>query len=344
LPHTSQQQLEDDLLPSSITSTSTTSISPGIPFPAVIGHRGCLYDELENTRQGFQKCIAMGCGGVELDVFALKCGTLIVFHGSGTDQNPGLLDDYMKNIATGDDLSLLLFPRGSRIMDYTYQEILQYDWTFNVNHDEFPCPKESILQGKIPTLEQVLQDIKDSSSSNLLHVTMELKGGHQLPERVLQLVDDMNMANQTSCSSFNMEFLVKVRSLRPQQHGNDSGPYCYKTGILFNDPCDVNVMLAKAREVGANEIHLRYDTCTKGLIDRIHQQGFGSMAWFRGPVGMRYDSTYKYLDVGNEDESMYHAVLQTGVQQMCVNKPDVLLGLREKLLSHAQTNKNRKVK
>ena len=55
------------------------------------------------------------------------------------------------------------------------------------------------------------------------------------------------------------------------------------------------------------------------------------MAWFRGPIGMANDCMERFLDVGNEDESMYDALLRTGVQQMCVNKPDVLLGLREKL-------------
>jgi glycerophosphoryl diester phosphodiesterase len=305
-------------------SLSSNTTSPFITFPAIVGHRGCLYDALENSRDGFQKCIVMGCDGVELDVFALKCGTLVVFHGGGTDQNPGLLDDYV----VGD------FPRGSGILDYTYQEILQHDWTFNVDQDEFPCPTDSILRGKIPTLAHVLQDVKDSSSD--MHVTIELKGGHHLPERVSQLVDDLNMVHQTSCSSFNMEHLAKVRSLRPER--DDKGQYFYKTGALFNNPCDSNAMLAKARAVGANEIHLRYDTCTRGLIDTIHQQGFGSMAWFRGPVGMGYDSTHKYLDVGNEDESMYLLVLQTGVQRMCVNKPDVLLGLREKLLCRAKSN------
>jgi glycerophosphoryl diester phosphodiesterase len=63
---------------------------------------------LENTREGFQKCAAMGADAVELDVFLLKCGTLIVFHGGGNDQNPGQLIDYC-----GVDGSIL---------DLTYQE------------------------------------------------------------------------------------------------------------------------------------------------------------------------------------------------------------------------------
>ena len=40
---------------------------------------------------GFQKCAEMGADAVELDVFLLKCGNLIVFHGAGSDKNPGQL-------------------------------------------------------------------------------------------------------------------------------------------------------------------------------------------------------------------------------------------------------------
>ena len=37
--------------------------------PLVVGHRGALYQALENTRPSFQLCAEMGCDFVELDVF-----------------------------------------------------------------------------------------------------------------------------------------------------------------------------------------------------------------------------------------------------------------------------------
>jgi len=60
----------------------------------VVGHRGVLYDEPENSVEGFLASARIGCDAVELDVFLLKCNTLIVFHGDGSDQSPGWLDDY----------------------------------------------------------------------------------------------------------------------------------------------------------------------------------------------------------------------------------------------------------
>jgi glycerophosphoryl diester phosphodiesterase len=246
----------------------------------------------------------MGADAVELDVFVLKCGTLIVFHGGGSDENPGTLDDYCG-------------VQGKSILDLTYQQALN-ELTFNPDFAEFPCPTSSILAGQIPTLEQVLEDAKQSG----LHVKIELKGPGTV-EPSLEVVERLDMLNQCSFSSFDLERLAYFRELRPDTQD-------YQTGALFfNVPDDY---IQQAQACGATEIHLRYDTCTFDVITAIHEAGFGSMAWCRGPIGMGHDCLERFWDVGNEDESMYEALLRTGVQQLCINKPDVLIGLRTKLL------------
>lgn len=254
----------------------------------------------------------MGCDAVECDVFVLKCGTLIVFHGGGTDDNPGDLLDYCGVVGN--------------ILDYTYQDAVT-QLTFNPNCPEFPCPIESIRKGTIPTLDEVLVDAKMSG----LHIKIELKGPGVV-EPVLELVDRLDMVDQCSFSSFDLDQLALLRKLRPQRDMT-TNEYTYKTGALFKDvgtdrKTGVTVdCIAEALAVGATEIHLRYDTCTRPLIEQIHEKGLGSMAWFRGPVGMSKDSKNKYWDVGNEDEAMYETLLRTGVQQMCINRPDVLIKL-----------------
>jgi len=84
-------------------------------------------------------------------------------------------------------------------------------------------------------------------------------------------------------------------------------------------------------DAGASEVHLKYDTATKEKIEAIHDAGMKSMVWFRGSVGMKEDVTYKYYDVGNEDENMYLTLLSTGVQSLCVNRPNVLSNLLDKI-------------
>ena len=275
--------------------------------PWIVGHRGCLYQEFENTRCGFQTCAHMGIDAVELDVFVLKCGSLIVFHGGGTDECPGDLADYCQ-------------VQGS-ILDLTYEQAL--DLTFNPNFAEFGCPIDAIRRGSIPTLEDVLVDAK----SNGLYLKIELKGEGTV-EPTLEVVEQLDMTDQCSFSSFDLDRIAHLRKLRPDRD-------VYRTGALFTTVPDD--FIQKAKQVGANEVHLRYDTCTYDNISAIHQAGLGSMAWFRGPIGMKNDCIERFWDVGNEDESMYDALLRTGVQQMCVNKPDVLLGLREKLKNQIMT-------
>ncbi|OEU06220.1 hypothetical protein FRACYDRAFT_255557 [Fragilariopsis cylindrus CCMP1102] len=143
-------------------------------FPDIVGHRGCLYEELENTREGFLKCNEMGCDSIELDVFKIytnnnnssssdnnnsenvnhksngSTSEIIVFHGGGTDEsNPGDLSDYCGL-------------EGS-ILDYDSIKDIQ-KLKFNTNHKELKCPIDKIENGIIPTLRQVLLDTKEYNS------------------------------------------------------------------------------------------------------------------------------------------------------------------------------------
>ena len=287
----------------------TSFISQGITFeqsplsrPLIVGHRGCLYEELENTRVGFRKTAEMGAHAVELDVFHLKCGTLVVFHGSGTDETPGLLKDYC-------------IGKEDSILEYTYAE-LQDQVVFNEHFEEFGCDASKIRRGVIPTLEQVLLDAKDTD----LILKIELKGPGTA-EPVLKLVEQHGMHHQCHCSSFDLQQIALIRALRP--HLDEHGKHIYKTGALFNDVSDD--YLQRALQVGASEVHLRYDECTSARVKEIHAAGMDSMAWFRGPIGMKNDVVNKFWDVGNEDPDMYHVVMKTGVRQMCVNRPNVLV-------------------
>ena len=98
----------------------------------------------------------MGCDAVELDVFKIQRNsknkddtTLVVFHGGGTDENPGDLLDYC-----GIDGSIL---------DFNYENEIREKLAFNPDYAEFPCPIAKIRNGEIPTLEEVLRDAKENN-------------------------------------------------------------------------------------------------------------------------------------------------------------------------------------
>lgn len=297
----------------SLASTLNVNMNANPPVrsrPFVIGHRGSIYEYPENTIRSFLASYENGCDAIELDVFLLNCGTLVVFHGGGTDENPGLLQDYC-NV------------KGS-ILDYTAKEARDV-LKLNPNYEEFACPAERITDEKhtyIPTLEEVLLTLKGTNMT----IKIELKGeGTTVP--VLDMVQELNMVKQCHYSSFDHDRIALVRKLHPET--DLDGTHVYKTGALFADNLPEN-FIEKAKDIGASEVHLKYDTCTKERVKQIHEAGMESMCWFRGPIGMREDIETKYNDVGNEDFAMYEVVRQTGVGAMCVNKPNVLVELLSK--------------
>mmetsp|Transcript_15246 Transcript_15246/g.21750 ORF Transcript_15246/g.21750 Transcript_15246/m.21750 type:complete len:379 (-) Transcript_15246:13-1149(-) len=273
--------------------------------PLVCGHRGNIYGSLENTRASFLECVSMGCDSVELDVFLLKCGTLVVFHGGGDDANPGCLKDYCNT--------------SGNILDLTAAEARLL--TFNPHHQEFACGAEyvqrEIKQNYIPTLQEVLMDLKGTG----IKIKIELKGPNTV-EPVLALVNNMDMVDQCHYSSFEHSRIKRVREIHPEL--NPDGTHVYKTGCLF-DELPLN-FVDIASEAGASEVHLKYSTCTPEKIQAIHDAGMDSLVWMRGPIGMISDSK-NYVDVGNEDASMYRIIMATGVRTLCVNRPDRLIDI-----------------
>lgn len=221
-------------------------------------------------------------------------------------------------------------------MDYTAEEARQ-TLTFNKHFGEFGCgphqithpndlATEVIGQDPVPhycyvhTLEEVLTTLRDHPNvPTTLSIKIELKGeGTAAP--AVQLVEKLDMMHRCHYSSFDHSKIAEVRALSPNA----------RTGALFADnvPDD---FVERAIAVGASEVHFKYDTCTYERVQAAHNAGLSTMAWFRGPIGMREDTTTKYQDVGNEDEFMYEVVIRSGVRSMCVNRPDVMSKLADKL-------------
>ena len=296
------------VLPDSAVENTVRGEPLALHRPKIIGHRGALYDALENTRPAFVRCAELGCDGVELDAFVLKDQSLVVFHGGGTDENPGLLEGLVLNPEYNE----------KSILDLTMEECQQL--RFNSQNAEFPCSQEEVERGNIPLLKDVLLDLKGTG----LQVKIELKGPGTV-KPVLDLVESLDMVDQCCYSSFDHGMLRELRDLRPDTQR-------YPSGALFAGelPSDY---LQRARDCGATEIHMRYDFCSRSTVQEIRQAGFQSMAWMRGPIGMTSDTQSRFLDVGSEDEACYQALFDTGVDQICLNKPAVAMPMVKRLES-----------
>ena len=226
----------------------------------------------------------------------------MVFHGTGTDQSPGLLESYCG-------------VEGS-ILDYTAEEARNL-LTFDKHSDQFGCGADLITDSNhvdhycyVHTLEEVLLTLRDHPDvKEDFAIKIELKGpGTALPS--VELVQKHNMMHQCHFSSFDHSRIVEVKSLVPDAI----------TGALWSDLPDNFV--ERSLEAKADEIHFRYDTCTKQNIEAAHKAGLDTMAWFCGPKAM---GEAKYDDVGNEDVNMYTTVLNSGVMSLCANRPTIAM-------------------
>ncbi|PIF01050.1 MAG: glycerophosphodiester phosphodiesterase [Maribacter sp.] len=65
--------------------------------PLVIGHRGAMGHEMENTVASVRKALELGVDMIEIDVFKIKSGEIVVFHDETVDRLTdlsGKIEDY----------------------------------------------------------------------------------------------------------------------------------------------------------------------------------------------------------------------------------------------------------
>jgi glycerophosphoryl diester phosphodiesterase len=73
----------------------------------VIGHRGAMGHETENTLASVQKALDLGVDMIEIDVFRIESGEIVVFHDKTVDRlsnGIGMIEDY--NVFTMKQLTL----------------------------------------------------------------------------------------------------------------------------------------------------------------------------------------------------------------------------------------------
>ena len=99
--------------------------------PLIIGHRGAMGHETENTLASIQKAMDMGVDMLEIDVFKIKSGEIVVFH-----------DDTVERLTDGE----------GAIESYTLAEL-----------------KKLNVEGghKIPTLKEILDLMKGKTDLNI---------------------------------------------------------------------------------------------------------------------------------------------------------------------------------
>ncbi|MCR8848334.1 glycerophosphodiester phosphodiesterase [Rossellomorea sp. SC111] len=154
----------------------------------LFAHRGVSGEAPENTLAAFKAAADSGAYGIELDVQLSKDGKIVVNHDETIDRTTN---------GTG------------YVKDLTWEQLRTYD-AGNWFHPSFKGES-------IPSLEEVLDVVTTHRDSIIINI--ELKNDQidypQLEEKVLEMLKEKGMKEQTIISSFNPESLKKVRELDP---------------------------------------------------------------------------------------------------------------------------------
>lgn len=146
--------------------------------PMVIGHRGAMGYETENTIASIQKAMDMGVDMIEIDVFNIKSGETVVFH-----------DQTLDRISNA----------GGDIEDYYISDIRQV--ILDGNH-------------KIPMLQEVLRLVNNKVP---LNIELKGKGtANRVNHITAAYIKSQGWSLKNFIiSSFNWEELRKMRALNP---------------------------------------------------------------------------------------------------------------------------------
>lgn len=147
--------------------------------PMVIGHRGAKGHVAENTMASIKKALELGVDGIEIDVFRIKSGEVVVFH-----------DDYLGRLTN----------RNGKIEELTFEQL-----------------QEVRVKGiyRIPTLEEVLHYL---DGKVLLNIELKGEGTAAPVHNILQKFIGTSGWNQNNLliSSFKWDELIMYRELDPE--------------------------------------------------------------------------------------------------------------------------------
>ena len=210
-------------------------------------HRGASKYYPENTILSIKEGIKTGATGLEIDVHKSKDNKLVVIH-----------DEDIERTFIGKGL----------VKDYTLEELK----AFKCRNKNF----EDNLECRIPTLEEVLELVKDSNV--ILNIELKTDEIHYegIEKDVIDLVNKYELKNRVILSSFNHESIKISREIDSE----------FKTGLLYYQP--IKDVVNYAKDFGANAIHPDIRLVSEELIKEAKENNIDvNIYTVNSPILMR---------------------------------------------------------
>ena len=219
--------------------TSFDNIDPG-QSSEIIAHRGASFDAPENTLAAVEEAIRQGADWVEVDVQETREGEIVVMHDS----------DLMK--VGGSPLTVW----GATLSELQGVDIgSRFDAKFSAE--------------RVPTLQQLLETCRGR-----IGVNIELKyygREARFEERVVSIVEVMNMQDEIVAMSLNYAGVQKLRSLRPS----------WRVGLLSS------VAIGDLAQLDADFFAINGRFVSRRFVRSAHDRQRGVLVWtINDPVQM----------------------------------------------------------
>ncbi|RLC16436.1 MAG: glycerophosphodiester phosphodiesterase [Deltaproteobacteria bacterium] len=198
----------------------------------ILAHRGAAGKAPENTIASIRQAIKDGTDWIEIDVQESRDGAVVVIHDS----------DFMK-----------LAGVNMKVGDGSLKQIQKIDV------GSWFAPE--FFNERVPTLAEVLKEARGKS-----HVLIELKYygyDQQLEQRVVDVVERLDMVDEVAIMSLKYDGIKKFRALRPD----------WSVGLLSSKA------IGKLSDLNVDFIAINMATAKPGLIRRIHKAGKQVFVW-----------------------------------------------------------------
>lgn len=178
-------------------------------------HRGFSGKYPENTMLAFEKAIAEGVDGIELDVQLTKDGEVVIIH-----------DETIDRTTNGKGY----------VVEYTYEELSKFDASYIYTG--------KMGFNKIPTLREYFELVKDLD----IVTNIELKTGiNEYPgieEKVWDMIKEFGLQDRIIISSFNHFSVMRMKKIAPEMKYGflsedwiiDAGKYTHSHGVQCYHP------------------------------------------------------------------------------------------------------------
>lgn len=199
----------------------------------VTAHRGSSRAAPENTMAALSAAVEEMAEWAEIDVQETRDGQVVLSH-----------DNTLKRVAGVN----------KRVADLSYEEVLKLDvgsW-FSDEYKGEP----------MPALTQVMEFAKGKINLNI--EIKNLGNDSQLPQKVLELINEYEMQEQCVVTSTNMNYLSRIKELQPE----------IRTGHILSAAYGNYYSNANI-----DFISIRSNFVTESLMERSHEEGKAVHVW-----------------------------------------------------------------